>query len=1122
MERKWTEQQEKAITTNGSVLVSASAGTGKTTVLTERVIREILVNNINISNMLIMTFSSAAAREMQDRIKAKIMEMAEDENLDRNKRNKLWGQIKLFDNSHIQTIHSFCNEIIGKYSYLIGLGSKVKVADIYDSAIMKAEIAEEIADKEFAMLKSKDPFSDGFKEIADFANSRTSLESLIINGYEKVSSFIDYKNWLRDNAEMYNISEEDIPEEMVELIRKDFEDAINGYNEAIEMVERIYIDKLEKVLKGFKQDKMFLENVILELDKGNFSAADSINLQAFGITVRFPSGDYDEIKKIRNTAKDLITNKYKKTGFCMKEQVKRIQDMYKVVYKFIEMILQFDQEYSRRKRSNGLIDFTDMEHFAYQLLQKPEIANECKGLYSKVFVDEYQDTNPVQEAIIEKIATKKNLFCVGDLKQSIYRFRSSEPQLFENRHNKYVSDKTSGKVISLNRNFRSAKNILDCANDVFSYITEASKEMNYGEEEQLQHGRPDGDIPADVNIELIPESLSKELDIPSDEVEAVHIVDLIEKNIGEDIYDSKTGVIRKAEYKDIAVLCRKLSGIGDCLAKTFQERKIPFIMDKSGSLLDTAEAQSFLNIIRLVNNKKNDIALLSAIRMGLFDFNDGDIVSLLEKSGDTYYDKMMNAAYECDTDETGKKCHNLFQFLDKYEGKQKYASVYGILNDMVNELNVLDIFAVMHDGKQKVSNVEKIIKLAHDFGENNAGNLSHFVKYLDKIKKSGINIDEAKTDLDSNCVKITTIHRSKGLEYPIVIMGFMGKMFAQVDKKAPIVMDREAGIGINYYNSEKKEKGRTIIRSYVEDTIMAKSREEEMRLLYVGMTRAQEKLYIQGTGSGNLKAPKDASCMLDWVMGTAGNIFVSQQGVWNIKTVSIEDILANIKPKEEHVHYDIPEFEEVSGLKEDKAFERIPKAIPASKCEDKDSAKMTLNMPNCCKKENSAEYGSAMHHFLFFVDFKKAFGNGEKYLNTLLEELKCDGKITPKETDIINIKEIAGMVNSELGATLANADEIKKEFNILYKTDAKSLGYQDSEDIVVRCVVDLMFKIGENYFLLDYKTDKISSDEEMQIKAESHKQQIELYRKALKNTYGIDVKGSYIAFLRKGVVLGMA
>ncbi len=1117
---KWTKAQKTAIESKGSTLITASAGTGKTAVLTEKVASLFLTENIDISQILVMTFSNAAAEEMKTRIANKLIEMTKNKALPLNKRRNLFTQVRLLHTANIKTIHAFCNDIVKKYYYEVGLSPDFAVGNNFDIAILKRKAIKKVLSEEYQKNE------EVFIELLEYFDASEEVEDIFINAYDKIYNNIDPKQWMENAVALYDVESDKIPDFIKNYFIAEFEKARDSFETTLFEIEAADEPKLDKIEHVVETDLRIVKNIISELNAGNVDAINSLSLADFGATVRFPAA-FSDIKDIRNKGKDII-DKYKKANFNMREQLGRMQHMHHIVKKFTDIISAFADEYSILKKADNIIDFSDMEKFAYAVLNNAHISNAYKNIFKYVFVDEYQDTSPIQEAIITRIAGKNNLFCVGDQKQSIYRFRSSEPELFMQRDKAYREKTKPGKVIALNNNFRSGKNILDCSNDIFFNITRASKEITYSSDAALVYSRKSDEELKPVNVMLLDETF-KDLypGVTSDEMEVYSIVNTIKEKMTEEIYDPAEGM-RPVKYSDIVILCRKLSGLADIFVKIFTANKIPFIIESSGGLLGTAEIQHLMQILNLSNNINNDLFIISFMHEGFMDFTDEDLAEFRKMN---YEESIINNIYSCaekDSD-LGIKCAKFLSFFKSIKEKEKYLGLNDLVNYIISELNFIDYYAIQDNGRQKVANIKLFQEYIFNYEQKHHDGILGFINYIKDLNDSNTIIDEAKVNYDENSIKITTIHKSKGLEYPIVILPFMAKAFSIIDKKMNVNVERTVGLGFRYSNLEKKEKGKTIIRTIIENVISDKNKEEEMRLLYVAMTRAKEELIIQGTmGTLKTKNLEDCSCMLDWVLATImedmdeKSVSKKLKGLWELNVVDEESLTDIIEQKLEPVddevfinRYSLPVIKDDSSKPFDILNKNIPVAVSASMVDNQEVN--PFKKPEFKTKKSSARKGTVMHTFLKYLDFSRDLS-----ITGLVEqehEMLEKGVIKKDETSLIDLIKIEKFFAEDpLAESMKTADKIEKERSMAIMDYSDSVGYfsGNTKKILIRCVLDLMFEKNGKWYLVDYKTDKINDENdnaELTAKIMQHRSQISLYERAIKEIYDIDIEKSYLVFL---------
>ena len=1116
----WTKAQEEALKSKGSILVSASAGTGKTSVLTEKVVKSIIDEGVSFENILVMTFSSAAAEEMKTRIINKFREACEDKSLSIGKRASIYKQLSKIHTANIQTIHSFCNDIVRQYHYKVGLNGSFSVCDNLESAIYKKQAAKKTLHKEFM---KKDPV---FIELAESFDDSESIEDIFIEAYSKIITNIDVEAWLRSAVEEYN-ADSDFPEIIKTKIMNDIGSAIFLLDDVMFAIDVSKDEKLKKISNVIESDLSFCEYLLSEIKKGNKNIFEEIDFSSFGKTVRFPNGNA-LIKTKRNKARDIIKS-YFSPVFNVSEQTRRIKHMYPMVKKFAEILLAFSSEYSEIKKENNVIDFNDMERYANEILSDYYVSQSYKGLYKYVFVDEYQDTSPIQESIIQQVSNENNLFCVGDQKQSIYRFRASDPTLFTNRSKRYRGKTAKGKVVALNNNFRSSKNILACANDIFNKISACSQEMAYTEEDKLVHSRSDDENINTTEVVIVPETVKERLCLSPDEVEVYSIVDIINEQLKDKIYDDVSGGHRNVEYGDITIICRKLSTVADIFARVFTANNIPYNIEQSGGLLDTQEVKSMLSILELVVDAENDISVSAFIHEGFLEFTDDDLIKIRALDFTKTLFKNIKALSQKDN-ALGIKCSRFISFLDSIKNFEKSKPITEAVGFILSSLNFFDFYAVQKNGEQRVANIKLFQQYIYNFEQKNHGKIYAFLEYIKDIKNSNILIDQAKINLSKNSVRITTIHKSKGLEYPIVILPFMNKAFSTKDRRLNVSIEREIGLGFRYYNSEKKEKGKTVIRNIVDDAISLKSKEEEMRLLYVAMTRAKEKLIIQGTHSlAKIAFPEDANSMMDWILSSISdigeeNIEVNEAltGKWFVRILKDEDITPWFREHEEKVsskdflnRFSLPVIKKQT---QEDTVSNIPLAITSSRIFiDTANPENLFNRPKFAHSTNFADVGIANHTFFKHIDF-----TGDLSVDGLMiqrENMVNDGIFDKNTAALINIFKIESFLsNDPVAKMIINSDKLKREVSLSFIESSKFLGFSvaPERNVLVRSIVDLIFCKDGQWYLVDYKTDKIKNENdnaEIQERIETHRPQMELYKKAIKENLSIEIADTFLVFI---------
>lgn len=1124
---KWTSDQLKAIESTNSTIVSASAGTGKTAVLTERVVNQI-IKGVDISNILVMTFSAKAADEMKtrigDKLKAKLDELdGSSSPKSAVQRRYLYSQLNAMGNAPIQTIHSFCNDIIKRNCYLVDVDPKFKVATGPDAAVIRKQAADLVLADEY------EKSSEMFNELFDYTDGYGSVEEILINSYNSLMSILDGFNWLSEEVEKYNIDCTVIPDFAKEILLGDFKKALGMYREVSDSLESSHNEKLTKALITIHTDINILKAAIDHVEEGNIAGINPYLFANFGGTIRL-SDEYSEEKQKRAAARNLIVSNYKEQPFYLDRQLARIKQMYPFAKYFESLLLRFRDEYTKLKKVQNVIDFNDMEQLAYRILQNPLVANSYRTSFFSIYVDEYQDTSPVQEAIINSVSSPDNLFCVGDLKQSIYRFRSSDPILFKDRMNSYAG-KSTKNVIRLNYNFRSSANVLNCANDVFEHIAPSSNEISYGKGDILVCGRKDKNEEAPVVINLIQTASGED----KEAVEIANIVKTIKETVGTPIYDSKLGTSRPAEYRDIAILSRKVLKYTNQFNEIFAQNGIPFEIERTGELFETVEIMTLNALLQLIINRNNDLNILTVMHQGVFGFTDEDIVAIRSVDGQNPYIENIKALAAAENDALlNKKCRSMLGFLDLCCEKQHLYTLSRLVAYVVDRAYLNDLFAVRANGTHRIDNLRLFISYASEYEHKTHKKLYSFLKYIHDVAESGESVSESQSISNSNCVKITTIHKSKGLEYPIVILAFMNKEFSSTSQRSPIIIDRDAGVGFKYFDSINRVRCGNLLRTHIENKVKDKNREEEMRLLYVAMTRAKEKLIIQGTAPSKSIDPENYGSMLEWVLlSTFQPVQIEDKieyepvkgnnGRWVLNCIDSSCLSEYIEPFVPNSSAPIPEvdfFDSVPIRKHTEKPVPISKSTSASTLSSLNKfERSSFAMPDFMTNNHAAEQGDSTHKFLRYALLVPDMTAAD--VRTAIDELVAKGTLSPKDRSNISsriIRGISAMTSSDFFEEMMLGDNILREKNLYTMVDSsKFIENNQAREMLVRCIVDVAYEAVDGYIIADYKTDYVT-DDTLQEAIDSHKKQLDMYTECFKEVFNKPIVGVYLIMLSIGQV----
>ena len=1158
--------------------------------LVERIINKIINEKIDIDKLLIVTFTNAAASEMRQRILDAIYERIEKNPEDKN----LQRQIILLNKANISTIHAFCLEIIKNYFYEIGIQSNFRIGDSSEIEILKMETLEELfeklyeeADNEFLKLTN---IYAGYRDDG-------ALKELILKIYNYSQSMPFPKEWIKQNVQKFNLGNS---------INADFSKTIWGeilidyFNEEISScIEEL--DELSKELKNNLDLEKYYFTIQEDLQKlkiliSNNNSWDEIykNLLdiKFSVWPRQAKTDCefkDYCKQVRDSIKERIKVFTKKIFiYSSKEANKDIYEMYPILKELEDIILKFAKQYQENKKERNIIDFNDIEHYALKILVKKnedgkyeatDIAKEYKEKFVEIAIDEYQDSNLVQEYILNTISRGNNLFMVGDVKQSIYKFRQARPELFLDKYDKYIlaeEDNENCKnntKIKLFQNFRSRENVLDITNMIFdSIMSKKIGDIDYTSEEYLNCGatykEPDnkeidvGGIAELDIIDLSEENLeNEEIDfniIEKNEIEAKFVAkkinDLINSNFY--VYDKKEGY-RHVTYKDIVILLRTTSNVAPLYEKELKKIEIPVFSDTGLNYFETEEIQVILSVLKIIDNPNNDIPLVTVLRSPIVGFTDNELVEIrLQSKNTSYYEALLETAENNDESNLKSKVIEFLNTLEEWKQKQEYLGLNELIWYIMTSTNYYDFVSSSRNGEIKTANLKFLFEKAKDYEKASFKGLYNFINYIDKIGKSSGDMGSAKLiGENENVVRIMSIHKSKGLEFPVVFLCGTGKQFNVQDLNENILLHQDIGFGPKFINYERKIEYDTLAKEAIKVKSLNEILSEEMRLLYVALTRAKEKLIITGCDTDLNKSLKDKEKLIlnnDNNKISVASIKKSKSYLYwleliyeknrnkldqilKINVYNKKDILnvdKKIENNEERLDLEIEDkslFEEVSELLnwkysflESTQTQGKTSVTEISKDNVENKSIMTLKPKflSATEKLSNAEIGTLMHLVLQKLDFNKTYS--EELIKELIQNLVERKLITENEAKYINIEKIKRFTNSKLYNEMKNAKEIHKEqpFYIYLSSDEIYNNKMDDK-ILVQGIIDLYFvDENDNIILVDYKTDYVANNDEQEL-INKYKGQLDIYKRALEQALNKKVKEVYIysTFLNKELLI---
>ncbi len=1177
---KWTEKQAAAINNRGkNLMVAAAAGSGKTAVLVERIKQLIISEGCPIDRMLVVTFTNAAASEMKTKIEtaiiSEISRLSETKNSEdnedcesvkivgngKNRENTktivhLKKQLDLLPFANISTFHAFAMEVIRKYFHIPDLEPDFKICDEARRSILFAKAMDELMASEYE--KSEPEF---YKFLDKFSGDRNddNVRSMIASVYGRMEALPEPYLWLKKSVDFSAIDEEgfkasSVMASFLDMAAAAVKDSLDNLISAAELIDG---EALGIAAELYKADRAQISAVLEAFRSGDFEQAGTavcefrlkrLDSAAFN-PKKNPTVDeirLGEIKAVYSAARDgakKVVNALKEAYFenSLEETVRNINDTYDDIAYLAKLVKKFDDIFSSMKREKGLMDFSDIEHFAYEILKDEKAANHYRERFNYIFVDEYQDSNVVQEELIKRIVRDDNLFTVGDIKQSIYHFRLAEPEIFRGRYEEYKNTDGPSEKIDLNLNFRSKSGIISFINAIFAELMEG-----YDEDARLyagdEHAEKNGFSPrlylcgstwadspeVDDEIKLLQKT----------EKEALMTVGIIKEYLGSEIFDSKQNCERKLNLRDIVILMRGIKGYGDLFYKVLMENDIPAFVDDNEGYFDTIEINTMLALLSLLDNCKQDIPLITVMRSEIFGFTVSELAEIrIAGESKKYYEALYEYS-QAGADETLRdKCSASLAFIAKWQKIALLMPIEELIWELLLETGFYIAMGAMPGGALRQANLRVLVDKAFSYRMSQEEGLYGFITYIEKLRENGVRMGQAAmVSEEDETVRIMTIHHSKGLEFPMVIIAGYTRKLNYSRGSRYLSIHKDTGIGLPNVNPEESWYRKTFLQKLTANIINREEVEEEKRVLYVAMTRAKDILIMTGTVDDFdeylVEAKYRAKSGSSYFSMTAGTIFsersrvifVSDEQLQKTRRIRAKNIKRALRLiEEEHGEADERTREIMSFSYPFAAEQNTKSKYSVSEINDREYEKSIpdisdISLPPTLirkKKLNAAEIGTVMHLVFEKIDFRRAGESG--YIDTLIYELTEKEFITPEEAEQIDKDKISVMVSSELGKRMAEAQRNgklhrEKPFNLLTEIDG------DGVEVLVQGVIDCFFfergeESVEHIILVDYKTTAITDGDLLK---KRYERQLGIYEEALTEAYGLKVKEVYLYLTNTG------
>ena len=1257
MGMKFTEDQQRVIDLrNCNILVSAAAGSGKTAVLVERIVELVSGSGcdsaraVDIDRLLIVTFTNAAAAQMRERITKALSDRVEAE----PDNEHIKKQLMLIHNAKIMTIHSFCLYLIKNHFNDIGLDPDFRTADEGEIRLLKQEVLSELLEEQFALGRQE--FTDCVEYFA-YDGREKRLEELIERLYTFSGSYPFPEKWLRQHRMDYHVEtfEELVKTEwfagMMQEISALLQECKEQEKAALKVCEEpdgpyfyaVALEQDQELLAGLEQELASVVQTASEPEQSVASAEmdSSVAKDAFealaarvqGISYARMAPKKDDsvsaekrelVKAMRERVKSLLgtlSEKYFVSG--PKQWLAECRQADAALCELVDLALLFGERLTEKKREKNLLDFEDMEHLALQILLKEEengqmvpsdTALEYREQFVEILIDEYQDSNLVQEFLLQSISGEDdgrfNRFMVGDVKQSIYKFRLARPELFLEKFATYQKEDGNCVRVDLKQNFRSRHEVTDCVNDLFlqlmhrelggvEYDADAAlypaaqfpeadgeaadareKDVALGSEEKQGSAVPVSTA-CEASIarspyepELCIAAISGEKGEDPKELEAKMIAGKIREIVGKlPVRDSESGQLRPARYQDIVILLRTTSGWDETFKKILEENAIPvFVTSKTGYFAAT-EVQTVLNFLRVLNNPLQEIPLFGVLKSVLFGFGDTQLATLraLDETGKRcLYDCVKLAAGEGESGEGSvgygrgsngadaslrEKCCSFLSFLNRYREYAVYLPIHKLMEQFLEETGYLYTVSALPGGVQRRINVEMLLTRAESFEKTSYSGLFHFIRYMEQLEKYDIDYGETgASDENADVVRIMSIHKSKGLEFPVCFVSGLSKRFNRQDSVAPVLMDMDLGLAIDWVDPTARIRHTTLKKNVLARKLNADSMGEELRVLYVALTRAEEKLILTGTCKEDKLPQEDATqgaygysaLRLQEASSYYDLVLPAWQSVGRRLQICTQEELLQAELVRASLGYNSRQklFEEagkepeaaelalcerlqkpyahenlaglfvkttVSELKKEGMQEEAAEGLELFPEEE-----VVPYLPQFVREQeenvSGTTRGSAYHRLLEIFPFERQETWTAEKIRTVIEEYKADRRLSEEYAAAINVYKIRAFLQTPLAARMAKAarsNRLHREQPFVLGLSANRLNtdFPEDETVLIQGIIDVYLEEEDGIVLADYKTDLVKDPKELILR---YRIQLDYYEEALVRLTGKCVKEKLI------------
>lgn len=1173
----WTDEQRQAIDNRGgTLLVSAAAGSGKTAVLVQRVLDRVTdpEHPCDVDSFLIVTFTKAAASEMRGKIADALTDLAakQPQNL------RLRRQLMLVHRAKITTVHAFCMGLVKEHFHELGLPPEFRTADDSEQTVMQNEVLEDVLEAQYAVG------SEGFSALVEAVSGGRDdkqLATLVLETFRNLQSSPKPKRELEQYRQKFvrefdRLADTDWGIALLREAESRIAYGIAVLDDALDEMQGADVvqDKYEPV---FAHDKQQAENLLTLVQDGAWDAAVQLCAQIRDTFKRIPAirgyedkAFLDALKDRRNSWKSIVKEMAEKV-LCVTEQEVRedMRMMAPAVCALCDTVQLFMEAYQAEKLRRGVVDFNDLEHFAVQLLvdendAPTQLAREMH--FSEIMVDEYQDTNAVQDAIFRAVSDdEKNIFMVGDVKQSIYRFRLANPDIFLHKYQAYhdaeqVFDDAPRRVV-LSKNFRSRPQVLDSVNYLFSALmSEELGDLAYTDREALHVGASFPQGTDDYRTEFcVLETKSDEEDAPETiRQEAAYCASRVREMLdtGFRVTDKQTGQLRPCRPEDFVILLRSVKNKAGIFQQELISRGIPAGADVSEDIFGTPEILTLVSWLEIVDNPQQDVPLLAALNSPIGGFTEEELAEIrLCDVDNPYYDALTAAA------QTMPKAQAFLEQLRELRVLASDLPVHQLLWHIVDQTGAMGVFGAMPNGRVRQNHITALIELAGSFERGGSRGLFAFVRYIRELREAGSEVSAPEAEHAGDMVRIMTIHKSKGLEFPIVILANCTKRFNEMDLHKPVLLHPHMGISMRCRDMQRGLQYDGLDRLAMASVLRREMVSEELRVLYVALTRAKEKLICTA-------AMRDVQSKLEkWAAISVLDPIppyalsgANQYALWmavpllrHPQALPLRELLHRLpaldtnapdcftvrmipyqRPDDEQTEQETGQFVEREEIQAPElkpyaadVLRDLPSKLTATAITASFQAAEAGEQTEAPKQQaelrrpfferearglTPSEIGTAHHLFLQFCDFARcetAEGRAQE-----LTRLRDKRILSPEQADAIDLRQIEAFFSSDLYAQFGRAT-VRREFKFSILVPAQDY-YEEAkrfdEQLLMQGVIDCLLETEQGLTVIDFKTDRVSKQFAAQ-RAETYRAQLSAYKRAAETVFGKPVTGCALYFL---------